>query len=524
MHEPISSIAVARIALLCRWSLVVGVAVAASIGLALSTAMAAAARPNVLWICADDHAAYVMGADGNQRVRTPRLDQLAAEGTRFSRAYCNAPVCTASRQSFLTGRYPHSVGVTVLKTALGENETTLAELLRDAGYRTASIGKMHFNSSLAHGFETRIDMPEYQRWLMGKQREPLPDGVEVLPPWKPFKDPARIWLNSFCRPYAAHDSDMAGTFFASEAARQLHAVGDEPFFLMVSFYEPHSPFHFPVEFRDRHDASQMPVYSLGPDDDAQIPAIFRDLTPAEKQGIAAAYYTSVEFPDKNVGLVLDALAAAGHADDTLVIYTGDHGYMLGQHGRFEKHCSFEPSIRVPLMLRLPGRVQAGAVSQALVELIDVLPTVLDLCSVNLPAAVQGRSLVPLLDGTAEAHRDYVFIEYAENEEAAVRTDRWKLVYSTGRRERQDGYATGRPLPGKTVRLFDMQADPDEMTNLAARPEHAALVAQLTDKLAQHMREVTPQAIDLPAGADVGTVLARCLPPVEEMKTAERGNK
>ncbi|HVU87360.1 MAG TPA: sulfatase [Pirellulales bacterium] len=472
----------------------------------------------MLWICADDHAAYVMGADGNERVRTPRLDQLAAQGTRFARAYCNAPVCTASRQSFLTGRYPHSVGVTVLKTALSENETTLAEILRDAGYRTTSIGKMHFNSALKHGFDTRIDMPEYQRWIATRKREPLPEGVAVLPAWKPFQDPARIWLNSFCRPYAAHDSDMAGTFFAGEAARALQAAGEQPFFLMVSFYEPHSPFHFPVEFRGRHDPAQMPVFPLGADDDAQIPAIFRDLTSAEKQGIEAAYYTSVEFLDKNVGLVLDALAAAGHADDTLVVYTGDHGYMLGQHGRFEKHCSFEPAIRVPLVMQLPGRVRAGTVSSALVELIDVAPTILDVCGVNMPDAVQGRSLARLLDGTADRHRDCVFIEYAENEEAAVRTDRWKLVYSTGRRERQDGYATGRPLPGKTVWLFDMQADPDEMTNLAARPERAALVAQLTEKLAEHMREVTPAANDLPAGADADTVLARCLPPVEEMKT------
>ena len=175
----------------------------------------------------------------------------------------------------------------------------------------------------------------------------------------------------------------------------------------------------------------------------------------------AAYYTSVEFLDKNVGRVLDALAESGHADDTLVIYSGDHGYMLGQHGRFEKHCSYEPAVRAPLIMRLPGRVRAGTVTPALVELIDIVPTVLDLCHSPVPENVQGRSLAKLLDGGTNLHRDCVFVEYAENEEAMIRTDRWKLIYSTGRRERQDGYTTGRPLAGKVVRLFDVVADPDE---------------------------------------------------------------
>ncbi|HEY4311154.1 MAG TPA: sulfatase [Pirellulales bacterium] len=492
------------------------------LGISFCSLTRGATRPNVLWICADDHAAYVFGADGNRQVRTPRLDQLAAEGTRFSHAYCNAPVCTASRQSFLTGRYPHRVGVTVLKTPLSESAVTLPEMLREAGYRTCGIGKMHFNSALAHGFEKRIDMPEYGRWLAMQEREPLPTDVELLPQWKPFHDPARVWLNSFCRPYAAHEADMAGTFFADTAARELaesDARSNKPFFLMVSFYEPHSPFHFPVEFRDRIDPTQMPVYKAAPEDDAQIPAIFRDLTTSEKQGIAAAYYTSVEFLDKNVGRVLDALSAAGHGDDTLVIYTGDHGYMLGQHGRFEKHCSFEPAIRVPLVMRLPARVPAGAVSPALVELIDVVPTVLDLCGIDKPTTVEGRSLAGVLDGTNEQHRDCVFVEYAENEEAAIRTVRWKLVYSTGRRERQDGYTSGRPLPGKTVRLFDVQNDPDELVNLAALPEQASRVAELTDKLAQHMRDVTPGARELASNADADAILARCLPPVEEMRTS-----
>src|SRR5262245_31205148 len=226
-------------------------------------------RPNVLWICADDHAAYVCGAYGNKIVRTPHIDALAAAGMRFDRAFCNSPVCTASRQSFLTGRYPRTIGVTQLATALPESEITLAELLRDAGYDTAAIGKMHFNSELKHGFETRVDLADHQKWLQAKGRAPISANIETQPPWKPFRDPARIWLNSAAKPLALTAADMPGAYLADQAAQFLarRGVPDRdgrgavrlPFFLMVSFYEPHSPFHFPVEYRGRHKPDEFSV-------------------------------------------------------------------------------------------------------------------------------------------------------------------------------------------------------------------------------------------------------------------------
>ncbi len=311
-------------------------------------------RPNVLWICADDHAPYVCGAYGNKIVRTPNLDRLATEGVRFDRAYCNSPVCTASRQSFLTGRYPRSIGVTQLQTALPEGEQTLATLLQAAGYDTAAIGKMHFNSPFTHGFAHRIDLPQHARSLQEHAPKPLPPDLDTQPPWRPFRDPASVWLNSACRPFAARDEDMAGTFFARQGARYLQQRHDKPFFLMVSFYEPHSPFRFPIDYRGKYRPEQFAVPRIGPEDDAQIPAIFRNLSDREKQGILAAYYTSTEFMDKNAGLVLDALKQSGHDADTLVIYTGDHGYMLGQHGRFEKHCCFEPAVRARCSCVGPG--------------------------------------------------------------------------------------------------------------------------------------------------------------------------
>src|SRR5262245_18810573 len=194
------------------------------------------ARPNVLWICADDHAPYVCGAYGNKVVRTPHLDKLAASGMRFDRAYCNAPVCTASRQSFLTGRYPRSLGVTQLKTPLPDGTPTLPMMLNAAGtgFDTAAIGKMHFNSNLKHGFDLRIDTPDHRKALTARGAKPLPDGVAVQPPWKPFQDHPRIWLNSEARPFGAVDADMGGTYFAEQAVKYLGEKRDRPFFLMVS--------------------------------------------------------------------------------------------------------------------------------------------------------------------------------------------------------------------------------------------------------------------------------------------------
>jgi choline-sulfatase len=314
-------------------------------------------RPNILWICADDHAPYVCGAYGNRIIRTPNLDRLATEGVRFDSAYCNSPVCTASRQSFLTGRYPRTIGVTLLGTPLPADEPTLATLLRAAGYDTAAIGKMHFNSNLMHGFDVRIDVPQHAHHLKEHPPKPLPPDIEVQPPWRPFRDPARIWLNSACLPFGARDGEMAGTFFARHAARYLRERRDKPFFLMVSFYEPHSPFHFPIEYRGKYRPEQFAVPKVGPEDDAQIPAIFRALTEHDKQGIIAAYYTSTEFMDKNAGLVLDALKRSGHAADT----PGD------LHGRSRLCARPARPLREALLLRASGALVAASALAATLQ-------------------------------------------------------------------------------------------------------------------------------------------------------------
>ncbi len=179
---------------------------------------------------------------------TPRLDALAMQGAYFRRAYCNSPLCTPSRQSIITGRLPHAVGVTRLQTALPESAVTLGDWLGDRGYATAAFGKMHFNSRGTHGFDTRLDTPEWERWI----RDHPPRQGDHREPWRPLHDPARVWLNAACKPAGLPDGAMEATFFANRAARFFDRHKDQPFALVVGFNEPHSPFKFPDDWQRRY--------------------------------------------------------------------------------------------------------------------------------------------------------------------------------------------------------------------------------------------------------------------------------
>ena len=482
--------------------------------LAATQGLWAADKPNVLWLISDDHAAYVTGCYGNPIVRTPHLDRLAASGVRFDRAYCNSPVCSASRAAFITGCYPRTVGVTVLSTPLPASAVTLGEVLNRAGYETAWYGKTHFNSGLKHGFDVLAGVGDWRRWLKEQGRKVDDTSADVLPPWKPFRDPARLWINGVYLPFGLPDALMWDTWFARQGAAFITERRDGPWCCVVSLTTPHSPFRFPLEYRDRYDPSQFKVPRVGPEDDWQIPAVFRDLTDTEKQKVQASYYTSTEFMDKNMGIVMDALEKSGQADDTIVVYIGDNGYMLGQHGRFEKHCSYEPAVHMPLLIRYPKRVDGGRSTPALVEFIDIMPTILDLCGLATPQAVQGRSLVPLLEGKTDEHREHVFVEYAWADEVMVRDDRWKLVYIRGQRRRPDGYDPGDdyPLPGPTLALFDTVNDPGEFTNLAKRPEHEQRVDHYVSLLVEHLKKTSRLPERIPKTDDPMATLDHCAQP------------
>lgn len=451
-------------------------------------------QPNFLFILADDHAGYVLGCDGNRNAHTPNLDQLASEGVRFAAHHCNSPVCTPSRQSFLTGQLPHAAGVTVLATPLAVDKPTLAKQFQKAGYRTAVFGKMHFNRPAEpglHGFDVMMTEDEITKaWSAGVAPRPLPADIRTKPAqWRPFRDPARIWLNADKLPFARVDEDCRGTFIARKAINYLEAAKDRPFALWTSFQEPHSPFDFPIEDRDLFHAGRFAVPRVGPEDPWQIPRIFRDLSDDDKRGIAAAYYTSVAFLDRNVGRVLDALQRLRLVDDTFVIYMADHGYSLGQHGRFEKHCGYEPALRVPLIMRFPGRLHNGVVRD-LTEHIDVPATIVDVMNLDPLPVTHGQSLRPYLEGRAPAHpRDHIFSEYLENEEAYIKTSAWKYILCSGKRARKDGYEIDDPTPGRYRRLYDLRNDPAEFSDVSSR--HPELVTKFESLMLNRFRATHP---------------------------------
>ncbi|HVT91918.1 MAG TPA: sulfatase-like hydrolase/transferase [Bryobacteraceae bacterium] len=458
-------------------------------------------RPNFLFLMADDHAGYAFGADGNSLAWTPSLDRLASEGVRFANHFCNSPMCTPSRQSLFTGQMPHRTGVTRLMTPLADDKPTIARQLRSAGYKTAVFGKMHFQRPPfpgQHGFDTPVTEYEVDaQWKRIQNYRHPAAGVATQPAWRPLKDPARIWLNADKLPFPRYYEDMKGTWIAREAAKYLEENRDRPFALWVSFMEPHSPFDFPVDDRNRRDPREFPVPRVGGEDDSQIPLIFRDLSEGDKQGINAAYYTSVSFLDRNIGVVLDKLRALGLDSNTFVVYTADHGYCLGHHGRIEKHCGYDPALRVPLIMRWPGRFGARVI-QDLTEHVDLSATILDVMNAEPLPVNHGRSLRPYLEtGSDPSPKDHIFSEYLENEEAYIRTRRHKFIYCSGKRARREGYVTLDPTPGRYTRLFDLEEDPGEFHDISR--ERPDLIQQFEAQMLTIFRQTHAQASVEPRG-------------------------
>jgi arylsulfatase A-like enzyme len=472
--------------------------------------------PNLIWICADDFAPYVSGAYGNVQAKTPHINNLASEGLLFDRAFCACPLSTPSNQSTWTGRYPRSVGVTLSPTPLPGNEKTLPGLLKAQGYQTAAFGKTHYYAPRRHEFDVYAEREELMSWQRENPKTAIEKDCEVLGPWIPIVHPAFIWLNSRCLPFAAYEKDMASHFYVNSACRFLEQRSrDQPFFLHLGICDTHSPFRFPVEYRGRYKAKDFVAPELVAGDKEEIPVVFRELTDEDKQGIQSAYYTAVEYMDSNVGLLLRAIKDCGYEDNSILIFSSDHGYMLGQHGRFEKHSCYEEAIRVALLMRYPGLIKAGLRSSALISLLDVFPTLLELLNIELSSRVQGQSFAGLLTGRGDLnqHREHIFVEYSDNTEAAVRSDRFKLVYCAGGRERQDGYTLGAP-GHHLVKLFDLHKDPAETMNLAGQSAYKDIEEGLLQKLVDHVIQSERYPHEIPEGIDTKKRLELCLKPLE----------
>ena len=411
--------------------------------------------PNVVFILTDDHRHDALGCAGHPWIRTPNLDRLADEGIRFTSAFVTTSLCSPSRASFLTGLYAHRHGVTRNEHAdLSRSLPTIAQLLQNAGYETAFIGKWHMArwSTPRQGFD---------HWVsFNRQGDYLKNTLNVDGRWV------------LSERYVTDElTDRALAFLDHER--------DRPFLLILSHKAVHAPFlPAPRDTGLYTDATIAPV-TTPPGGTAGKPDWGSRRPDFDQVSFQREYARTLAAVDTSVGRILDRLDELGLLDETVVLYAGDNGFLSGEHGGLvDKRAAYEPSIRIPLLMRYPPRVPRGRVCEELVLNIDLAPTVVELAGLAVPAGMQGASWLPLLAGAPGRHA--ILYEYFAEEgpvptTLAVRTRDWKLITF--------------PLdPGLPEELYDLQADPDEHRNLAADPAHAKTLANLRAELVSLQEE------------------------------------
>jgi arylsulfatase A-like enzyme len=449
----------------------------------LAAVGAADGRPNVLFMVSDD-LATTLGCYGFPAAKTPNLDALAARGIRFERAYCQFPHCNPSRSSFLTGLRPGTTRVTDNGDVLYDNlpgVMTMPHHFRQHGYATARCGKI-FHLGVPSGKES---MDDPQGWDFGTPfQSELP-----FPPKRVSKVDVKTG-NKEGLPWQeilGSDDDLVDGGHAKAAIQWLEKRDtSKPFFLAVGFHRPHLPLVAPAKYFDLYPFESIQLPKEPESDEADIPLPARNgsvpgyaltTTPEQRRAAIRGYLATVSYMDAQAGRVIDALKRLGVADDTIIVFTGDHGWHLGEHGLWHKRSLFEESARVPLIVTVPGLKTRGRAASGLVELIDLFPTLCDLTHVPSLPSFQGKSLRPILNDPSATIHNAAFTEARRGKNAehwgrSVRTARWRCTeWDEGR---------------NGIELYDHDADPQEYTNLATDPRHAPTLQELRTLLAGHL--------------------------------------
>ncbi len=480
---------------------------------------------NIVVIVSDDHTTTTLGCYGNKQINTPNLDKMAKKGVTFSNAYCNAPICSASRQSLLTSKYPHATGVTLLFTPFNDTlNHTIGEHLQQKGYRTGLIGKTHFNNWIwwglyndgkgfpDHGFHNLITKQQYKDYLKKHPPKKVADTIMTYDDQSDLNRTAAR-MNARVLPVNKHIDDAEGTFFTNKAIDFIKENKDTSFFLWLAYHEPHSPFRFPVEYRNKYKPADMTLPKGSPEDDRWVPEIFRSLSDKEKKGIIAAYYSCVEYMDYNIGRVLNAINELGLDENTLVIYISDHGYLLYDHKRFEKHTMWEESVKSPLIIQGGEDIGKPRKEHALVEYIDIIPTICDAVGTEQSDQFQGTSFMPVLTNKAEEHKQYVFAEFLEDNKAMITTKKWKYIFTTGKRDLGLNYATGYGPSGITHRLYNLERDPGETHDVSGLQENQHVLNEMKQRMLKLFLETHPGANGVPPNFSIdGKLVWFCEPP------------
>jgi len=446
-------------------------------------------KPRVLFIIVDD-LTTTLGCYGDRDARTPHMDALAARGVRFDRAYCQFPLCSPARASFLTGCYPERTKVLSLNKSFRDalpDAVTLPELFQNAGYVTGSIGKVFHGGGPKTKLDVQLAAPLHMDSLVFEEAKA---GDASDPPRGKGQGKAK---KSYNRAYAASphpDSDFTDHEIADRAMQTLEDFRDNPFFLAVGFIRPHTPYVAPQAFFDRIDSKQIvlpPFYRPEGENTALIPKAalrpnnnvfsLRAPTVDEAREARHAYLASTAFVDAQIGRLLAKLKELHLDENTIILLTGDHGYQLGEHGLWAKQTLFEGATHVPLIVVAPG-VKPG-VCAGLAEQVDLYPTLAGLAGLDIPKSVQGRTLEPLLQDPATKGKETVFGTMISTHTKlvghSVRTERFRYIeWDEGRGGRQ---------------LYDYQNDPDELYNLADKPQQAERIARLNARLTAHLKAV-----------------------------------
>ena len=444
---------------------------------------------NVLFIIADDLTSTGVSSYENKACKTPNIDKLAAEGVRYTRAYCQYPVCGPSRASFMSGYYPNATttfGYVSGRKNIGPDRKTWSQLFKDNGYYTARVSKIfHMGVPIdiekgSNGTDDEASWterfnsqgPEWKAPGDGELVQGNPDGT------LPIKGGNVMTIVKADGDDLVH-SDGKTAKKACELIRQLK---DSTFFLAVGFVRPHVPFVAPKSYFEPypHEKVIMPEKVEGDWDDIPkrginyVTSVNGKMNAEQEKKAVAAYYASVSYMDAQVGKVLNTLKEEGLEDNTIVIFTSDHGFHLGEHSFWMKVSLHEESARVPLIIKVPGK--KPAVCNSFAELLDLYPTVVELAGLEVSEHLQGKSLVKTLSNPKYKVRDMAFSVTQGGKTFLLRDENWAYI------QYDEDAASG-------IELFDMKKDPKQFTNLAENPDYALVVADFKDKLKSKLKEV-----------------------------------
>ena len=439
-------------------------------------------RPNILWYCTDQQRFDTIAALGNPHVQTPTLDKLIEDGVAFTHAHCQSPICTPSRSSFMTGLYPSR-----LHNTRNGNDTfpdgvpLISKLMADSGYRCGLVGKFHLQSS---GLRTEPRLDDgFSYWQFSHApRDDWEEGHDYAD-WVKSKGGD---LNALRATEEYIPTELHQTTWATECALEfMNMPSDKPWMFNINVYDPHPPFLAPKSYNDRFKAEDMPGPYFKPSDLehqkklSEVDFQGKPSTPEEHNAYQAqaTYYAMIAQIDDQFARILDYLEETGQRENTVIIFTSDHGETLGDHGLIQKGCRFyEGLVRVPLIFSWPGKFKEGLQSSALVELLDMSRTILELSSVEVPEYFQGQSLLPILEGEASPDhlRDSVRCEYFD----ALAGRFCQGNGSFGTMYRTERYKLSVYHDQGLGELYDLEEDPWEFNDLWDSPDHQEIKNKL----------------------------------------------